>query len=209
MPKRPDDVPGAGPRIALRERADRLLRPLLDRLEAGAARINRLLPAGKRDKGDIGVMVVGTVLGLGCALFPWYIFMHQEQFGVREFRFSGQSQWTNTTGTLETHPGRVGQPFKTAEMPRLELDVISTGTLGSPPDMPAGEIANQPFPADLVDYRLVHVENGRAMIADDTGLWVVQPGSLLPDASKLRAIEQRDGKWVIVTTADRVIALTR
>ena len=38
------------------------------------------------------------------------------------------------------------------------------------------------------------------MIEDDAGLWVVQPGSMLPDSSRVAAIEQRDGKWVLVTT---------
>jgi hypothetical protein len=55
----------------------------------------------------------------------------------------------------------------------------------------------------------VHVANGRAMIEDDAGLWIVQPGSTLPDDSQVASIEKRDGKWVLVTSANRVIGLTK
>ncbi len=191
-----------------RSRLKARLAALAVRLEPLAQRIQARLPNRKHERGDVAVMVMGTLLGLTCALFPWYIFYNQDQFGVREFQFSGGRQETTDTGTITAHPGRIGAPFKAAEMPRIELDVISTGTLAPPPPTDAAAIADQPFPADLVEYRLIHVANGRAMIADDTGLWVVQPGSRLPDASKLKAIEERDGHWVIVTTDDRVIALT-
>ena len=60
----------------------------------------------------------------------------------------------------------------------------------------------------MPQFRLVHVANGRAMIEDDAGLWVVQAGSMLPDSSRVAGIEQRDGKWVLVTSTDRVVALT-
>jgi hypothetical protein len=38
---------------------------------------------------------------------------------------------------------------------------------------------------------------------------VVQRGSRLPDNSRVAGIEQRDGKWVLVTSADRVIELSK
>ncbi|MBL8582290.1 MAG: hypothetical protein JNL61_08700 [Rhizobiaceae bacterium] len=69
--------------------------------------------------------------------------------------------------------------------------------------MPGPE--EQPFPAEKVVFHLVHVANGRAMIADDSGLWVVQKGSVLPDSSKVASIEQRNGRWVLVTTRDEVL----
>jgi hypothetical protein len=45
------------------------------------------------------------------------------------------------------------------------------------------------------------------MIEDEDGIWVVQPGSILPDSSRVAAIEQREGRWVLVTTFDRIIEL--
>ena len=62
-------------------------------------------------------------------------------------------------------------------------------------------------PGDEAQFRLVHVANGRAMIEDEAGS-AVQTGSTLPDLSRVASIEQRKGKWVLVTSTDRVIALT-
>jgi RPA family protein len=58
---------------------------------------------------------------------------------------------------------------------------------------------DQPFPASS-GFKLLHVANGRALIEDTTGMYVVRVGSVLPDESRLATIEQRDGKWVIVTS---------
>jgi hypothetical protein len=45
------------------------------------------------------------------------------------------------------------------------------------------------------------------MIEDADGLWVVQRGSRLPDASRVVAIEQRGASWVLVTSNDRIVKL--
>jgi hypothetical protein len=74
---------------------------------------------------------------------------------------------------------------------------------------PAPAPDEQPFPADAAKFRMVHVANGRAMIEDDAGLWIVQRGSILPDSSQVSSIEQRNGKWVMVTSADQVIELSK
>lgn len=163
----------------------------------------------KRDRGDFVVAALGLTLGLTCALFPWYIFFNQEKFGVREFVFEGRGSITPST-QLAYQPPLIRQPFSTGEVPKMELDFFPTATLPSEDErvraVPASE---QPFPSDLVNFSLVHVANGRAMIRDADGLWVVQPGSRLPDASQVASIEQRGGNWVLVTTLDRVIELER
>jgi hypothetical protein len=46
------------------------------------------------------------------------------------------------------------------------------------------------------------------MIEDNSGLWVVQTGSTLPDSSRVKSIEQRAGKWVLVTNTDRVLEIS-
>jgi len=46
------------------------------------------------------------------------------------------------------------------------------------------------------------------MIEDDSGLWIVQRGSTLPDMTKVTSIEQRDSGWVVVTSGKRVLAIT-
>lgn len=164
----------------------------------------------KRDNSDFIVGAMGVTLGLVCALFPWYIFFNPEQFGVREFVFSGQ-RGNSTPEHVAYQPGRIGQPFAADEVPAMPLDFIPTATVArdqqQSPRQETPSVDDQPFPADLVTFRLVHVANGRAMIQDDDGLWIVQPGSRLPDASKVASIEQRNGRWVLVTTGDKVVEL--
>ncbi|AGB44464.1 hypothetical protein Mesau_02020 [Mesorhizobium australicum WSM2073] len=156
-------------------------------------------------RSDVVIAALGITLGLTCALFPWYIFFNQDQFGVQAIKFGG-------TGT---NSGRAGggvvaersAPLTARDVPNADVDLLATGTVqDDSKTQPPGE---QPFPADIAKFRMVHVANGRAMIEDDTGLWMVQRGSTLPDSSKVSAIEQRNGKWVMLTSANRVIELSR
>lgn len=167
---------------------------------------------GKRTS-DLTIAALGITLGLICALFPWYIFFNQEQFGVRAMKFQGGGAPVTGPIAVGPQPERVGAPMDVDEVPVMDLDLFATGTPKQADDEEEQEAAppgveEQPFPADIPQFRLVHVANGRAMIADDAGLWVVQRGSILPDSSRVITIEQRDGKWVIVTSDDRVIETT-
>jgi len=38
------------------------------------------------------------------------------------------------------------------------------------------------------------------LIEDTSGMYVVRVGSILPDESRLATLEERDGKWVIITS---------
>lgn len=170
-------------------------KPLSKRL-AGLA--HRLCPSRK----DLPIAVLGTVLGLGSALFPWYIFFNQDQFGPQAMRFSGEVGF----GPAESGPqaDRIGAPFSLSGIGADNLDLFPTGTVSSEAGrlVSGPEAAKQPFPAARPTFRLVHVANGRAMIEDDTGLFVVQLGSRLPDNSRVAAIERRDGHWVLRTTGN-------
>ncbi|MBZ9740142.1 MULTISPECIES: hypothetical protein [unclassified Mesorhizobium] len=156
-------------------------------------------------RSDLVIAALGVTLGLICALFPWYIFFNQDQFGVQAIKFGG-------TGT---NSGRAGggvvaersAPLTAKDVPNAGVDLFATGTVQD--DSKSEPPGDQPFPADIAKFRMVHVANGRAMIEDDTGLWMVQRGSTLPDSSKVSAIEQRNGKWVMLTSANQVIELSR
>ena len=167
-----------------------------------------LLPAGRRiSRSDAVMAVLGVSLAIVCAAFPWYIFYNQEQFGVRAMKFQG-NQTSRAPASLSPQPLRIGQPMDVRDVPIMELDLISTATVPGaeePTELP--ELQDQPFPPDTIEYHLIHVANGRAMIEDEDGIWVVQPGSILPDSSRVAAIEQREGRWVLVTTFDRIIEL--
>ncbi|ODA96941.1 hypothetical protein BFX40_31580 [Mesorhizobium sp. SEMIA 3007] len=157
-------------------------------------------------RSDFVIAALGVTLGLICALFPWYIFFNQEQFGVQAIKFGG-------TGT---NSGREGggvvtsrsAPLTAKDLPNTSIDLLATGTVqdDATPAQPPGD---QPFPADVAKFRMVHVANGRAMIEDDTGLWIVQRGSILPDSSTVSSIEQRNGKWVMLTSTNQFIQLSR
>lgn len=160
-------------------------------------------------RGDVVIAALGITLGLICALFPWYIFYNQDQFGVQAIKFGGSGSNAGRAGGGATIGGSA--PLTASDIPSAQLDLLATGTLQDKPESPdkAPGLDQQPFPGDAGKFSLVHVANGRAMIQDDAGLWIVQRGSLLPDSSRVAAIEQRNGKWVLVTSTDQVIALSK
>ena len=159
-------------------------------------------------RGDLTVAALGVTLGLICALFPWYIFYNPEQFGVRAVKFRGNGEATGAV-VIGEQPDRVGAPSLADEVVPLTLDLFPTGTAGGDGERPdAPGLSEQPFPAEVPEFRLIHVENGRAMIADDVGIFVVQRGGRLPDGSRVAAIEEREGAFVLITDEDRVIAVS-
>jgi len=159
-------------------------------------------------RSDFVIAALGVTLGLICALFPWYIFFNQEQFGVQAIKFGGTG--TNSGRTGGGVVAERSAPLTAKDVPAMDIDLLATATIPDKAEDPtqAPGIDQQPFPADP-KFRLVHVANGRAMIEDDTGLWIVQRGSRLPDASNVASIEQRHGKWVMVTSTNEVIELSK
>lgn len=188
-------------------------RSLFQRLRP-AAPIRPMAPKRKkRDRSsDFVVACLGITLGLTCALFPWYIFFNQEKFGIRAMKFSGGGQNEQPIPlAMGQQPERVGAPMSVEDIPAMKLDLFATGSLrrGKDDEVGVPGAAEQPFPGPKIDFTLVHVANGRAMIQDNAGLWVVQAGSVLPDSSKVASIEQRNGKWVLVTSRDEVLQVSR
>jgi hypothetical protein len=161
---------------------------------------------------DLMIAALGIALGLACAFFPWYIFFNQEKFGVRPMKFEGGGTGTSGPVSVGPQPQKIGAPMTAEDIPVMQLDLFSTGALpeedGASQGARAPGLEEQPFPGDIPQFRLVHVANGRAMIEDDAGLWIVQAGSMLPDSSRVAGIEKRGGKWVLVTSAKRVVELT-
>ncbi len=161
---------------------------------------------------DIFVATMGIALGLVCAFFPWYVFFNQEKFGIRAVQFAGGSTPGGDPENLTYQPSLVGQGFSVDDVPLLQLDQIATGTVPGEDDTTVDEIplSDQPFPGDLApepEYRVVYITNGRAMIEDEEGLYVVQTGSILPDKSRVASIEQREGRWVVVTSDKKIVTL--
>ncbi|WP_274627882.1 hypothetical protein [Arvimicrobium flavum] len=160
---------------------------------------------GASTRHDFVIAASGIALGVTCALFPWYIFFNQEKFGPPAMKFEATEVEANGDDATATPLlPRGNSEVRIIGIPDFELDYDATGSLPrtfSPPQ-PAVE---QPFPEDVSTYRVLHVTAGRAMIEDDTGIWVVQRGSRLPDRTRVERIERRDGDWVLVTSGDKVL----
>ena len=106
---------------------------------------------------------------------------------------------------------RIGQTLKIPGKTSAKKDDVKTDKAKSATadKAKAASLEQQPFPAEATEFRLIHIANGRAMIEDDAGLWVVQQGSVLPDSSVVRSIEKRNGQWVLVTSTDRIIEVSK
>ncbi|PWK71635.1 hypothetical protein [Aminobacter sp. AP02] len=188
-------------------------RTLLQRLGLRRGPLTITPTREKRDhRSDFVIAGLGIALGLTCALFPWYIFFNQDKFGIRAMKFSGGGQNEQPIPlALGQQVERVGAPMSVEDIPPMKLDLFATGSLRSDKDDAVGVpgIAEQPFPGPKIEFKLVHIANGRAMVEDDAGVWVVQRGSVLPDSSRVASIEQRDGKWVLVTSREEVFQVSR
>ena len=165
---------------------------------------------GRYSIGDKVLVGAGVMLAAGAAFFPWYVFLNREQFSV-------PTLWQGATRDLPETPAREVVSVSPAAMvdndkdPALEsVDPVATATTagGGEKDKTLGAPVetglDQPLPASS-GFRLMHVANGRALIEDARGMYIVRVGSILPDNSRLATLEQRDGAWVIVTSNGDVI----
>jgi hypothetical protein len=165
---------------------------------------------GRYSTGDKVLVGAGVLLAAMAAFFPWYVFLNPEKFSV-------PALWEGTTRDLPETAAKEVMSVSPAAMvdndndPGLEsLDPVSTATAPSVGEKdkslgaPVETGLDQPLPASS-GFRLMHVANGRALIEDASGMYIVRVGSILPDNSRLATLEQRDGAWVIVTSNGDII----
>ena len=164
----------------------------------------RRTSAARYGMGDKLLAGTGVLLAMMAAFFPWYVFLNPDSFSIPKL-------WDGTTRDLPETPAREVMNVSPAVMVDNDqrpteggLDPLSTatvpGTGEKKQDGLSGEVAlSQPLPV-ATGFRLMHVANGRALIEDSSGMYIVRVGSILPDNSRLATLEQRDGKWVIVTS---------
>ena len=163
----------------------------------------------KRRKGLLSDRIIagtGILLAAASAFFPWYVFFNADKFGVRTVPL-------DRTRDLPEGPGRpvfsvsplalidnddVHTPSSLPE-PVDSLTTATVSSIGAEKKRDEPNALEQPFPGRNT-FRLMHVANGRALIEDNTGMYMVRVGSILPDNSRLATIEQQDGRWVIVTS---------
>ena len=162
----------------------------------------------ERSLGDRLLVATGVALAALAAFFPWYVFLHPQDFSV-------PTLWKGDRRDLPDAPARDVMSVSPSAMvdddaasPEREIDPVRTAAVpnlgnenrtGATPE----SVLDQPLPARN-GFRLMHVANGRALIEDATGMYIVRVGSILPDNSRLATLEQRDGEWVIVTSNGNV-----
>ncbi|MDQ0319149.1 hypothetical protein QO002_001287 [Pararhizobium capsulatum DSM 1112] len=154
---------------------------------------------------DKALGATGIVLAGLATFFPWYAFLNQEKFSL-------PTLWQ---GSSKEIPGHTGQPGLAASplamtdpQTRAAVDQLVTATVPATGEdlQPATsqDGPGQPFPA-ASGFRLMHVANGRALVEDKNGLYIVNVGGVLPDNSRLSTLEQRDGRWVMITSKGDLI----
>lgn len=158
--------------------------------------------------GDRVLVGTGIVLAAASAFFPWYVFLNADKFGVR----------TEDFGRTRDLPPGIGRPVVSVSPLAMTdsskddwirstdpMDALTTATTSSLGELKQnGSVQEQqPFPGKG-NFRLLHVANGRALIEDSSGMYMVRIGSILPDNSKVATLEQRGGRWVIITSAGEV-----
>lgn len=154
---------------------------------------------------DKALGATGIMLAAAATFFPWYAFLHQDKFSM-------PALWQGSTRDAPGLEGSGGSPSPVAMKERTEetqdaMDQLMTATVPSDDTRKAAggeEVMEQPFPA-ATGYKLMHVANGRALIEDKSGMYIVRIGSTLPDNSRLSTLEQRDGRWVMITSKGDVI----
>lgn len=165
--------------------------------------------SGRYSTGDKVLVGAGVLLAAMAAFFPWYVFLNPEKFSVPAL-WEGKTRDLPETAAKEVMSVSPAAMIDNDDDPALEgLDPVATATapsLGKEKSLgvPLETGLDQPLPANS-GFRLMHVANGRALIEDARGMYIVRVGSILPDNSRLATLEQREGAWVIVTSNGDVI----
>ena len=177
--------------------------------EAEAARLVR----ARRGHGDRWIILSGFAIAGAAAMFPWYVFFNQEKFGIEPMSYYGTTRdLPETAGRNVVSVSPLAIPDEPdGSAPPSVFDPITTATISNLGEEASGApidprtTATTPVSAGQSLFRLLHVANGRALIEDRSGMYIVRIGSVLPDNSRLATFEERDGRWVIVTSTGQVI----
>lgn len=165
------------------------------------------------DRVDMALSATGVALAVFAAFFPWYVFFNYDQFApkygemVQNMRrdlpvFAPKPVFSvSPSASININQRPPGLPLQVPP----GLDDITTATVpGDDADRkkPRGDASglDQPMPAAVGSFRLLHVAGGRALVEDGRGIYMVGVGEVLPDNSKLVSIEQQGGQWVLTTS---------
>jgi hypothetical protein len=173
--------------------------------DAAPGRIRARKP---RFTSERGLGLAGLALAVASGSFAAYMISdvgRQPRFAGAEY-LTVFAKLTPSGKGSETAPARPQLPdsessgtddFPTASIPRK--------TVPGPGEVPANPVRTAPgafapgATTTLREYVLRSVSKGVALIESPEGLREIRPGTILPLAGLVTSIEQRDGKWVVVT----------
>jgi len=115
---------------------DSLINGLFPRTEWAQPPKTEFPRLGKKSdrRSDFVVAALGITLGLICALFPWYIFFNQEQFGVQAIKFGGSGSNSGRAGGGVA--AESSGPLTAKDVPNADIDLFATGTVEHDPAPP-------------------------------------------------------------------------
>lgn len=151
----------------------------------------------------------GIGLAAAAAFFPWYVFFNEDKFGMkvaggdrtRDLPHTGPREVFSVSPMAMTNRNKEDTPPPAEPARHADDGNRQRGRQGKQNNLAAG-IEDQPFPGQT-SFRLLHVSNGRALIEDGSGMYMVRVGSTLPDNALLTKIEQRNGEWLIETSSGK------
>lgn len=162
------------------------------------------LPEG-REAVDMALRASSVALAAAALWFPWHVYTHPDSFGPPEMEFARSGE---IDGEFENRRGGrvVGRLFLRAD----EAGGVDRTPVGSVP--PKGKRVaaptDQPFPGDE-NFQVVLIANRRALIRDGDVLYPVAVNSVLPGGSRVAAFRKERGEWVLVTSREQVVGVTR
>jgi hypothetical protein len=136
---------------------------------------------------------IGLAMAAAATFLPWYVFLHPEKFSIPPL-------WQGTTRDLPERPGRSVvsvSPLAMTDMDSETAAAVDRLTTATVPGLDGETVRDKGF-------KLMHVANGRALIEDASGMYIVRVGSVLPDNSRLATFEERGGRWVMITSKGEV-----
>lgn len=171
---------------------------------------------------DVLLTIAGLCLAASSAFLPWYVFLNQEKFAVERLAYnqesSGSGSWSGRIVVNEKPAAFEGNGATDRALINLTPDLITTASIEQDdalvassedpePSLETTGSIGQPFPG-VRPYKLVHVANGRALIEDESGMYVVREGSVLPDNSVLSTLEQTPNGWVAITSEGQMLKIS-
>jgi hypothetical protein len=156
----------------------------------------------------------GAALAMTAAFFPWYVFFNEDKFGVQVAIHDVTRQLPDRAGRPIVNPmpaaiassnenlsvPAVGEQLITGAIPNMRDELGNKGDAGA---------MDQPFPGQTAPFKILKISNGKAMVEDQSGVYLVERGSSLPDMSKVASLEERAGKWVVVTDKGGIYSVTQ